>query len=72
LLFQEFQDAPAKRLRILEQETVAGVRLDDQRGIPDLLRHGVRIDRRHHDIVVPYQDQLFDFAQARQRRAVPL
>jgi hypothetical protein len=46
-----------EQLRVLEEKPVAGVRIDDQLGVRQKLRHRERVDRRHHHIVAAVRNQ---------------
>src|SRR5712691_10719190 len=50
---KEASDMTYEQVRVLEQGTVAGVRIQDELCVRNVLRQDVRIDRRHHDVVLP-------------------
>ena len=56
LLFQEVEDVPTKGLRILEKESVAGIGVDNERGILDVLCH------RQYEFIVGTMTSLLPFA----------
>lgn len=46
-----------KQIGVLEYGCVTGVRVNNQIGFWDILRHINRIDRRNRDVVLPLNDQ---------------
>ena len=46
-----------KEIRVLKVRCVAGVRVDDQLRIGDVLRKRERIDGRNHDVPISVHDQ---------------
>jgi hypothetical protein len=54
-----------EQVRVLEQKPVAGVRIDDQLGVRQELRHREELNRRHHHVVAAVRNQyrLLDLSQ---------
>src|SRR6266851_2174965 len=53
IVIEEASDMTYEQVRVLEQGAVAGVRIQDELCVGNVLRQDVRVDRRHHDVVSP-------------------
>ena len=59
-----------EQVRVREQKPVAGVRIDDQVGVRQELRHRERANRRHYHVVAAVRNQrrLLDLSRMVVRR----
>src|SRR4051812_40478385 len=54
---QEHSGMRQETIGVLELRSMTGIRVDNELGVRDRLRHVIRVDRRDHDVVVAVDDE---------------